>query len=70
MTAQRKQVVLTAGLEKLDATATEATLQPTETAASVPSTISGPKETSGVSSAGMADMALVCVSAAVAVVML
>jgi hypothetical protein len=68
MTAHPRQVVLTAGLEKLGAT--EATLTPTGTAASASATVGGPKETGGVgSSASMADIALACVGAAVAMVM-
>jgi hypothetical protein len=70
MTAHPRQVVLTAGLEKLGATATQATLTPTGTAASASATVGGPKETGGVgSSASMADIALACVGAAVAMVM-
>ena len=69
MTVQQKQVVLTARLEKLSATTTEAILQPIKTTASASSTVGGPKETGGVSSASVADIALACIGAAVAVVM-
>jgi hypothetical protein len=69
MTAQWTQVVLTAGLEKLGASATEAILQPTGTAATGSATVGGPRETGGGSSAGIVDVALVCVGAAAAVVM-
>ena len=67
-TAQRKHVVLTAGLERLGATATEATLQRTGTAASAPATVGGPRETGGGSLVSVADVALTCIGAAVAVV--
>ncbi|CAN9080678.1 unnamed protein product [Alternaria alternata] len=63
----RKQIVLTAGLEKLGAEATEATVTPTATASASP-TISGPaRETGGAGAVRAADIAMVCVGAAVAV---
>ncbi|CAN9143183.1 unnamed protein product [Alternaria sp. RS040] len=66
-TTQRKQIVLTAGLEKLGAEATEATVTPTATASASP-TISGPaRETGGAGAVRVADIAMVCVGAAVAV---
>ncbi|CAN9415696.1 unnamed protein product [Alternaria alternata] len=66
-TTQRKQIVLTAGLEKLGAEATEATVTPTATASASP-TISGPaRETGGAGAVRAADIAMVCVGAAVAV---
>jgi hypothetical protein len=69
VTTERKQVVLTAGLEKLGAQATEATTTPTATP-SASATVSGPaRETGGVSAARVADVAMVWVGAAVAVAM-
>jgi hypothetical protein len=69
VTTQRKQVVLTAGLEKLGAQATEATTMPTATP-SPSATVSAPaRETGGVSAARVADVAMVWVGAAVAVAM-
>ncbi|KAB2110590.1 hypothetical protein AG0111_0g1446 [Alternaria gaisen] len=66
-TSQRKQIVLTAGLGKLGAEATEATVTPTATASASP-TISGPaRETGGAGVVRVADIAMVCVGAAVAV---
>lgn len=66
-TSQRKQIVLTAGLEKLGAEATEATVTHTATASASP-TISGPaRETGGAGAVRAADIAMVCVGAAVAV---
>ncbi|CAN9235378.1 unnamed protein product [Alternaria alternata] len=66
-TTQRKQIVLTAGLEKLGAEATEATVTPTATASASP-TISGPaRETGGAGAVRAADIAMVCVGAAIAV---
>ncbi|CAN9372677.1 unnamed protein product [Alternaria alternata] len=66
-TTQRKQIVLTAGLEKLGAEATEATITPTATASASP-TISGPaRETGGAGAVRVADIAMVCVGVVVAV---
>jgi hypothetical protein len=67
--SQRKQIVLTAGLGILGAEATEATVTPTATAsASASPTISGPaRETGGAGAVRAADIAMVCVGAAVAV---
>lgn len=66
-TTQRKQIVLTAGVEKLGAEATEATVTPTATASASP-TISGPaRETGDAGVVRAADIAMVCVGAAVAV---
>jgi hypothetical protein len=69
MESQRKQVVLTDGLDKLEATATEATLRLTGTSACASATASGSRETSGMGEARVVDVALACLGAAVAVVM-
>lgn len=61
------QVVLTAGLEMLPTTATEATTTATGRDARVSATATGPKETSGASLLYGSNIALACIGSIAAV---